>query len=144
MKAIILLALSLLLMAPSARAEVLTSDQARSRVERGALTIIDVRMPFEWAETGLPAGATGVSLQDPATFEVRPGFVADVLQALGGDMERPIALICARGNRSAFARRLLTERGFSQVHDISEGMNGGPGGPGWLARELPTEPCEAC
>jgi rhodanese-related sulfurtransferase len=144
MKTLVLLALALLLMAASARAQVLTCEQARARVEQGALTISDVRMPFEWAETGLPAGAAGVSLQDSATLEVRPGFVADVLQVLGGDKARPIALICARGNRSAVARRLLAERGFSQVHDISEGMKGGSGGPGWLARELPTEPCKLC
>jgi rhodanese-related sulfurtransferase len=78
------------------------------------------------------------------THEVRGDFVADVLRALGGSEDRPIALICARGNRSAFARELLAEAGFTKVDDISEGMVGGANGPGWLARGLPTEPCKAC
>ena len=71
----------------------------------------------------------------------REGFVADVLAALANDADRPIALICARGHRSAYARQLLLASGFSRVHDISEGMVGGVGieverGAADLAREL--------
>ncbi|HSA81667.1 MAG TPA: rhodanese-like domain-containing protein [Geminicoccaceae bacterium] len=139
------LILAALLLAPAlARAEVLTAEEANARAARGALTIVDVRLPVEWAATGLPEGAEGVSLQDPATHEVRGDFVAAVLHALGGDKDRPIAVICARGNRSAFARDLLAEAGFTRVDDISEGMVGGPNGPGWLARGLPTAPCRSC
>jgi rhodanese-related sulfurtransferase len=99
---------------------------------------------MEWAETGLPEGAAAISLQDAKTLEVRAGFAEDVLRALNGRRDRPIALICARGNRSALATDLLAQAGFSDVHDISEGVIGGRSGPGWLARELPTEPCKAC
>lgn len=142
MRVLCLLA-SLFLVWPAA-AEVLTSEEARVRAARGELTIIDIRLPMEWAETGLPAGAEGVSLQDRKTFDVRPGFVEDVLRLLEGDRDATIALICARGSRSAFARALLAEAGFTAVHDISEGMVGGPNGPGWLQRDLPTEPCKVC
>lgn len=127
-----------------AAAEALGPETAQTRAQAGDLTIIDVRLPQEWAKTGLPEGAKGVSLQSPHTLEVRPAFVQDVLRAVGGDKDRPIALICARGNRSAFARDMLEQAGFSAVQDISEGMIGGPNGPGWLARDLPTEPCEVC
>jgi rhodanese-related sulfurtransferase len=122
------------------RAEVLTPDEARTMAERGELTIIDVRLPVEWERTGIPQGALAIALQD-ATQQPREKFVADVLAALESDPTRPIALICARGHRSAFARQWLLQSGFSQVHDISEGMIGGEYGPGWLARALPTEPC---
>jgi len=127
-----------------AAAGTLAPETAKTRADQGELTVIDVRLPQEWAQTGLPEGAKGVSLQNPATFEVRPGFVADVLRAVDGNRERPIALICARGNRSAFARDLLERAGFANVHDISEGMIGGENGPGWLARDLPIEPCAVC
>jgi rhodanese-related sulfurtransferase len=139
-----LIVATLLLLPVLARAEVLTAEEAKALAIRGELTIVDVPLPFEWAETGLPEGAQGVSLQNPLTHEVRGDFVADVLRALGGSEDRPIALICARGNRSAFARELLAEAGFTKVDDISEGMVGGANGPGWLARGLPTEPCKAC
>jgi rhodanese-related sulfurtransferase len=121
-------------------AEVLTPDEARTRAGRGELTIVDIRLPVEWERTGLPEGALAISLQDQ-TLQPRGAFVADVLEALGNDPTRPIALICASGHRSAFARQWLLQSGFSQVHDISEGMVGGEYGPGWLARALPTEPC---
>ena len=122
----------------------LDPEAARTRAQEGELVIIDVRLPQEWANTGLPVGAKGVSLQNPETFEARPGFVQDVLRAVGGEIHQPIALICARGNRSAFARDRLVRAGFSDVHDITEGVVGGPNGPGWLARGLPTEPCRNC
>lgn len=136
--------LILILVAWPASAEVLTAKDARARAQAGALTIIDIRLPVEWAETGLPKGGEGVSLQDPATLQIRPEFADDVLRAVGGDRNRPIALICARGNRSELATALLTHAGFTEVNDISEGMIGGDNGPGWLARDLPTEPCTVC
>jgi rhodanese-related sulfurtransferase len=139
----VLLLVSLWLVPMIARAEILTPDDARSLAERGDLTIIDIRLPVEWQRTGLPEGALAISLQDQ-TLQPRADFVADVMRALADDPSRPIALICARGHRSAFARQLLTDSGFTEVHDISEGMLGGEYGPGWLARALPTEPCTPC
>jgi rhodanese-related sulfurtransferase len=139
----VLLLVSLWLVPMSAHAEILTPDDARSLAERGELTIIDIRLPVEWQRTGLPEGALAISLQDQ-TLQPRADFVTDVMRALGDDPSRPIALICARGHRSAFARQLLTDSGFTEVHDISEGMLGGEYGPGWLARALPTQPCTPC
>lgn len=127
----------------SAQAEVLTPDQARALAACGELTIIDIRLPAEWQRTGVPQGALRISLQDQSE-QPRDDFVADVLAALANDPGQPIALICARGHRSAYARQLLLASGFSQVHDISEGMVGGEHGPGWLARALPIEPGTFC
>jgi rhodanese-related sulfurtransferase len=124
-------------------AEVLTPDEARLMAERGELTIIDIRLPVEWERTGIPQGAMAISLQDQ-TLQPRADFVTDVLAALGNDPARRIALICASGHRSAFAQQLLVGSGFTDVHDISEGVVGGEYGPGWLARALPTEPCKDC
>ena len=125
------------------RAEVLTPESAKALAERGELAIIDIRMPGEWAQTGVPEGALAIALQDPSQ-QPRAGFVADVLEALGHDPDKPIALICARGHRSAYAQQLLAQAGLTRVHDISEGMLGGEYGPGWLQRRLATEPCKAC
>jgi rhodanese-related sulfurtransferase len=124
-------------------AQVLTPDEARLLAERGELTIIDIRLPVEWERTGLPEGALAISLQDQ-TLQPRAEFVADVLEVLADDPTKPVALICASGHRSAFAQQLLLQSGFSEVHDVSEGMIGGDYGPGWLARALPTEPCGTC
>ena len=139
----LLLLLSLWILPVTTHAEVLMPDEASAMAARGELTIIDIRLPVEWERTGLPQGALAISLQDQ-TLQPRGDFVADVLTALANDPGRPIALICARGHRSAYARQLLLASGFSQVHDISEGVLGGEHGPGWLARALPTEPCTLC
>ncbi len=136
--------LMVLLLAWPAAAEVLSPDKAEARVEAGRLTIIDVRLQYEWAATGLPAGAVGVSLQSPQTMAPRAEFVADVLRALDGRRDASVALICSGGVRSAYAAAELEQAGFSHVYDISEGVSGGAHGPGWLQRHLPTEPCKAC
>jgi rhodanese-related sulfurtransferase len=136
--------LILLSLAWPASAEVLTPNAAETRAEAGQLTIIDVRLPQEWAETGLPAGAVGISLQNPKTLRARPDFVNDVLHVLGGQRNTPVAVICAGGTRSAIAAEQLAEAGFTKVYDISEGVSGGVHGPGWMQRHLPTEPCKTC
>ncbi|MFQ5785148.1 MAG: rhodanese-like domain-containing protein, partial [Alphaproteobacteria bacterium] len=71
-------------------------------------------------------------------------FVADVLAVVGRDRNAPIALICASGRRSGYARDLLAKNGFTRVYSIAEGMAGSARGPGWLARGLPVEPCDSC
>lgn len=99
------------------------------------LKIIDVRSPPEWAWTGVATGAARANWWQPG----EKGFLNDVLQAVGGDRSRPIALICARGVRSSKARRFLLANGFTDVRDIGEGMLGSRLGPGWLARKLPLQ-----
>lgn len=129
---------------PAAADHALPPDEAYQAALDDEMTIVDVRLPQEWAATGLPEGALGVPLQNPMTGEVRSAFAADLLDALDGDRGAEIALICATGGRSSFAQKLLQAAGFTRVHDLSEGMSGGPNGPGWLARGLPVEPCETC
>lgn len=106
------------------------------------LLLIDVRTPAEWQQTGIPAGAAAISITEHPRGQ--RGFVADVLALTGGDRGHPIAVICRTGKRSARARRLLERNGFTHVYNVSEGMAGSGGEPGWLARGLPVEPCPVC
>ncbi len=122
--------------------EVLSPEEALARQQAGALVIVDVRTPPEWKQTGLPAGAVGLALQAP-DLKPRPGFPAD-MEVLLGAKDRPVALICRTGGRSSFAARWLESLGFSRVYNIAEGVAGGPNGPGWLRRGLPTTPCGDC
>ncbi len=116
---------------------------AYALAQAGQLLIIDIRRPSEWEKTGLPAPSVGISLQN-SLRKVRRGFPDDVLDAVDGNKDRPIALICASGGRSAWAVELLQETGFSRIHDISEGMFGNGKAPGWLAHNLPVAACEGC
>ncbi len=120
---------------------VMTPEEANFRTEGGELMLIDVRSPEEWRETGVPRGARRVTIHDPDGLK---GFVKAMAAAVDGDLKKPIALICARGNRSTVAQRALNEAGFTRVFNVREGFIGGPYGPGWVKRGLPVEPCPRC
>ena len=127
----------------SAQSLKISADDALKRAQKGDITIVDIRLPVEWKKTGMPETAVGISLQDEK-FKPRADFVDDLLDLVDGDRNRPIALICATGARSAYAEKLLAANGFTNLHDITEGMLGGPNGQGWTKRNLPTSPCTRC
>lgn len=133
----LLLSAALALFAPFATAQtsatayqtVSSSDFAKAA---SGVTLFDIRQPKEWAETGIPEIAKGVTLQ-------RPDFVEAVLAAVGGDKTKPVAVICRSGTRSKAGAEQLVAAGFTNVTNIGDGMIGRDGvGVGWLAAKLPT------
>ena len=118
------------------------STKALAGVKAGEMTLMDVRSPAEWRETGVPQGAKTVTIHDPNGMA---GFVAAATRAVNGQKNKPIALICARGSRSSRAERALRTAGFSNIFNVREGMLGNSiDGPGWLHRKLPVERCKNC
>ncbi|MGB0631540.1 MAG: rhodanese-like domain-containing protein [Alphaproteobacteria bacterium] len=114
---------------------IVTAPAAAKTAADGKTTIVDVRSPREWRQTGIAQGAAMVTIHNPNGIKA---FVRAMAKAVGGDKTRPIALICAAGVRSARAARILAANGFTNIQNISEGMLGRPGaGPGWLKRGLP-------
>jgi len=134
-------AVCLLLAGPALAGPKISAAEAYEQLRAGKVVLIDVRSPEEWRETGLPAGAKAVTIHNPGGMAA---FLDQVLEAVDGDRERPIALICASGVRSSRAQRYLLTHGFSNVANVSEGMAGHLLAPGWVARGLPTKPCTAC
>lgn len=130
-----------LLLSGHAVAQELTAPEAFDAARAGKLTIIDIRTPPEWKQTGVAQGATLINMLHP---QGATGFLNEVLAKVGGDRTAPIALICRTGNRTSQVLRFLKAQGFTQASHIPEGMAGSRAGPGWLARKLPTEPCSAC
>ena len=108
----------------------LTPQQAYEAASQGALVLVDVRRPDEWARTGIGAGAVPIDMR-------RGDFENALLQAVDGDRSYPVAVICARGVRSRRMTARLTEAGFTQIIDVPEGMLGSGAGPGWLKSGLP-------
>jgi rhodanese-related sulfurtransferase len=132
-----------LLLSVSARGQnmEIAADLAFKRSQDGALLVIDVRSPQEWGQSGVPQGARLVTIHGPDGLA---GFVEALRRELGEDTDRPVALICARGQRSTVAQAALIEAGFTQVLNIREGVFGSRSGPGWLTRDLPMESCRSC
>jgi len=117
----------------------LSAPEAEQALTRHELTLIDIRTPPEWRETGLAAGAVPITMHQDER-----AFVAAVSREVGGDKNAPIGLICRTGNRSRHMQRVLRDAGFTRVYDISEGMAGSSAGPGWVRRGLPVVPCPNC
>jgi rhodanese-related sulfurtransferase len=84
--------------------------------DRGAVALIDVREPAEYAQGHVP-GARSVPLQT-------------VPQLLGDLPQGPIYLICAVGQRSAYAAQFLGQQGI-------EACNVEGGTRDWVAAGYP-------
>ncbi|MEL0436457.1 rhodanese-like domain-containing protein [Phycobacter sp. K97] len=108
----------------------LTVSDAFARAAANEITLVDIRTPREWRSTGVPVGSVQLDMR-------RKDFAEALAQAVNGNRAAPIALICARGVRSARMVHALSEAGFSQVLDVPEGMLGSHAGPGWIAGNLP-------
>ncbi|MGC1503055.1 MAG: rhodanese-like domain-containing protein [Sulfitobacter sp.] len=108
----------------------LTAPEAQAAAAAGEIILVDIRRPDEWARTGVGQGAVAIDMRADDFIEV-------LLRRTGGRKDLPIALICARGVRSARMLARLTKAGFTQILDVPEGMSGSGAGPGWLIRGLP-------
>ncbi|MCF8150382.1 MAG: rhodanese-like domain-containing protein [Sulfuritalea sp.] len=118
----------------------LSAPDASAAVAAGKLTLVDIRTPPEWKQTGVAAGAKLINMQHP---QGAPGFVNQLLAELEGDRNAPVALICRTGNRTTQVQRYLQSVGFTRVYNVKEGMAGSGAGPGWIKRGLALEPCTA-
>lgn len=83
----------------------ITGEEARVLVADGAV-LLDVRTSTEYA-AGHIAGAVNISVAGLATQ----------LDAVG-PRDRPVVVYCRSGKRSARAKRVLREAGFSEVYDL--------------------------
>ena len=110
--------------------DALSAPEAHVQAVAGAITLIDIRRPDEWARTGVPEGGVALDMR-------REDFTDVLLAQVEGARDAPIALICARGVRSRGLSARLKQAGFTRIIDVPEGMLGSGAGPGWVKRGLP-------
>jgi len=110
--------------------QALSVSQAFEAALAGDIPLIDIRRPDEWNATGIGSPAHPIDMR-------RKDFVAELDTLLNGNRDKPVALICARGVRSARMSNRLSEAGFTNIIDVPEGMLGSRAGPGWLRSKLP-------
>ncbi|MEM7752566.1 MAG: rhodanese-like domain-containing protein [Pseudomonadota bacterium] len=110
-------------------AEVMTPPDALAAAATGEILIVDIRRPDEWAQTGVAEYAVPIDMRND-------DFLVELAAVRASDRQ-PVAVICARGVRSARLTRRLEAAGIAPIVDIPEGMLGSPFGPGWLKRGLP-------
>jgi rhodanese-related sulfurtransferase len=111
---------------------VMSAREAHAKALAGELLLVDIRSTAEWRKTGVPASGHALTMhQDQAAF------MRQLAEATAGSRQKPIALICASGSRSAYLQGRLKQAGFAHVIDVAEGMVGGRLGSGWIASGLP-------
>lgn len=116
--------------------QILQPEDAYNQVSEGQLTLIDIRRPEEWEATGIPKGAKAMTMHGPGGMD---GLIEDITKLMDGDKSKPVAVICRSGGRSARMAAALSEAGFTNVYDVSEGMEGNLVKQGWAKRGLPVE-----
>ena len=97
---------------------------AHQRVQKKALTLIDVRTEEEW-RSGVAHSAHTISLNDPS-------LANKVFELVDEATETPIAVICRSGMRSTQAAGILVRAGFTDVSNVKGGMMA------WQSAGLPT------
>ena len=98
--------------AARARIREVAPEEALAKQARGAV-VIDVRDGEEVAEkAGLP-GSVNISR---GRLEVKIGDVV-------ADKDAPVVLYCAGGNRGALAADSLQQMGYTNVFNVSGGLN---------------------
>jgi len=117
----------------AAAAPALSVQDAYAQAQKGEILLIDIRSPEEWRATGIATVARPISMHVQ-------GFYDRLDAAVGGNHGKAVALICSAGGRSTWMQVQLLARGYSNVINVPEGMDGGPNGPGWIKSGLPTKP----
>lgn len=110
--------------------------------------LVDCRTELEFMYVGHPVGAEHIAWQEAPEWDIDPHFVAKVKQLAGGDVSRPILLICRSGQRSVDAGIALEQAGFTRVINVLEGFEGSLDDNyhrstlgGWRYRGLPWQQC---
>ena len=110
----------------------MTPREAAPKIASGEMLLVDVRTPQEWQATGLAKNAVAIDLRDS-------GFQAKLAALRKGKEDKPVALICAGGIRSAQVQVSLAQQGVTQTVNIIGGMSGYGNAKGWIADGLPVE-----
>ena len=97
-----------------------TAAEATKLMEKSSPFILDVRTPKEYA-AGHLEGAQLLPVQ----------VLSSRMNQIAARKEEPVLVVCATGNRSTVAARLLMDAGFTRVYNLRYGMKD------WIRRGNP-------
>ncbi len=127
-----LIILGLLFSQSACSAEIAEVDaKGLEALMKSGVTVIDVRTPGEWKQTGIVEGSIPIMFFD----ERRKAHPQQWMQQASMHIkpESPVAIICRTGNRSkTVGTYLVKEHGYQNVYNVTGGI------VGWLAKGNPT------
>ena len=95
--------------------------EAKRKMEKSEVTLLDVREPSEWRDDGYIEGAILIFFAD----------LPDKLMCLPND--KPIAVMCSVGNRTSIAMSILERAGIKNTINVLGGMTA------WTSLNYPTK-----
>lgn len=106
----------------------ISNQQLEALLKKG-VTLIDIRRPDEWAQTGTIAGSKRITFF-LGNGQVNNNLVPQLLAAAPKD--KPVILICRTGNRSRYASDMITKQlGYQLVYNVKKGITS------WIAKGYP-------
>jgi rhodanese-related sulfurtransferase len=104
------------------------NQQLKSMMDEG-VTIIDIRRPEEWKQTGVVKGSQRLTSFDKGG-RLMPSFLPTFTNNISKD--QPVILICRTGNRTqALSTHLSKELGYTNIFNVKNGITS------WIREGLP-------
>ena len=84
------------------------------------VTLIDIRRPEEWTQTGVIAGSKKLTVFNK-NGSINPNLATELQRIAPAD--KPVALICRTGNRTRVAAKMITTQlGYKTVYNVQHGI----------------------
>ncbi|TYC63266.1 peptidylprolyl isomerase [Rhodobacterales bacterium] len=120
----------------------LGNDELKAKLAAG-VTVIDIRRPDEWKDTGVITGTHLVTAADDKG-NFNPDFGGELQKIVAGP-DQEVVFIDQTGDRSqALARYLTTEAGFTNVANVEKGIAGWISDGGEVSEPSIPENCWLC
>ncbi|HEY3229237.1 MAG TPA: rhodanese-like domain-containing protein, partial [Roseiflexaceae bacterium] len=100
---------------------ILSPQDAKQIIDQGGVTVIDVREPWEIAQTGTIPGARNITRGE---LEIKADTELPRRDAALQDRSQKIILTCGAGGKATLCAKALHEMGFTDVWIIDGGCRG--------------------
>ena len=93
-----------------------------SKLLEEKVTLVDIRRPEEWKQTGIVPGSNMITLFT-SRGGINPDFVSQLQKV--SSPGKPVILICRTGNRTrAGSTMLVKQLGYKNVYNVTRGITG--------------------
>jgi rhodanese-related sulfurtransferase len=97
----------------------ISNDELQGLLDKN-ITLIDIRRPEEWQQTGIVPGSKKLTFFF-GNGQVNPALTSELPKIAPAD--KPVALICRTGNRTSYAAKILAEQlGYKKVYNVKHGI----------------------
>lgn len=97
----------------------ISSAQLQGLIDK-KITVVDIRRPEEWAETGVVSSSKKLTFFSE-TGAINPKLVPELKKIASAD--KPVVLICRTGSRTRVAAQMIkAQLGYKTVYNVEHGI----------------------